>query len=151
MPLQLKSSYPSYYKDDDIIQMYTHQGYSLALIVNKEAEEDDTKFKTQVITNGNFANLKEKPDFDFVDLKLDAEVNSLACNASVSLLQISDGMLCSWGHDVDETGVLGQGERRKITSPQGIDDLIDYTIRGVSLGPKHACATDMSGRLFLWG
>ena len=75
----------------------------------------------------------------------------MSCNQACALLLSDDGMIFSWGNDHEKYGVLGQEKKYMTQNLKGIDALIEYTIKEVSLGLMHACAIDSLGSLYTWG
>ena len=55
----------------------------------------------------------------------------------------------TWGHGVN--GRLGHGDEADHLVPKVVQTLLGKEIRGVSCGPSHTAAINVSGELFTWG
>lgn len=75
----------------------------------------------------------------------------MCCGKESALFLTNDGMVYSFGLDSGHVGILGLGEIYETQVPKPLDNLVDFTIKSISMSENHACATDQRGRLYTWG
>ena len=80
------------------------------------------------------------------------KISDITCNNSWVLLLSKDGMVYSWGKDINKWGVLGIGKGiNEELNPSPIMSLIDYRIININIDETKAWAISNDGKLFIWG
>ncbi|CAI2361445.1 unnamed protein product [Moneuplotes crassus] len=114
--------------------------------------------KSDLFLMGNFSKLKTT-NFKYCSVMPEnmsgvwkGKISNFICNSSCALLLSQDGMVYSWGADINQTGVLGISKGiHDQSTPCPLHKLIDYSIKDIKMTENKAWAIDSKGKLFIWG
>jgi hypothetical protein len=73
------------------------------------------------------------------------------CTQTAVLMLSQNGTVYSCGLDKDKTHILGLGNCFSQTMPTSIPALKEIKVKQISIWETHACAVDLSGKLYTWG